>query len=74
MEGFSINNLTEKYISWTDRNYSVTVGDFYEQFGSGLILRAWEDRALGFNNSLGGARVTFNIKDIVEGKIGRAHV
>lgn len=40
MEGFSINNLTEKYISWTDRNYSVTVGDFYEQFGSGLILRA----------------------------------
>lgn len=28
MEGFSINNLTEKYISWTDRNYSVTVGDF----------------------------------------------
>mgnify|MGYP000771767395 FL=1 len=52
MEGFSINNLTEKYISWTDRNYSVTVGDFYEQFGSGLILRAWEDRALGFNNSL----------------------
>ena len=48
MEGFSINNLTEKYISWTDRNYSVTVGDFYEQFGSGLILRAWEDRALGF--------------------------
>ena len=69
MEGFSINNLTEKYISWTDRNYSVTVGDFYEQFGSGLILRAWEDRALGFNNSLGGARVTFNIKDIVEGKV-----
>ena len=69
MEGFSIKNLTEKYISWTDRNYSVTVGDFYEQFGSGLILRAWEDRALGFNNSLGGARVTFNIKDIVEGKV-----
>ena len=69
MEGFSINNLTEKYISWTDRNYSVTVGDFYEQFGSGLILRAWEDRALGFNNSLGGARVTCNIEDIVEGKV-----
>ena len=34
-----------------------------------MILRAWEDRALGFNNSLGGARVTFNIKDIVEGKV-----
>lgn len=35
MEGFSINNLTEKYISWTDRNYSVTVGDFYERSAAG---------------------------------------
>lgn len=60
--------LPEKYIAWTDRNYSVTLGDFYEQFGSGLVLRAWEDRTLGFNNSLGGGRVTFNIKDILAGK------
>ncbi|MEG1623126.1 MAG: DUF6029 family protein [Alistipes sp.] len=60
--------LPEKYIAWTDRSYSITLGDFYEQFGSGLILRAWEDRALGFNNSLGGARATFNIKNILAGK------
>ncbi len=65
---FDWGNLAGKYIAWTDRNFSVTVGDFYEQFGSGLILRSWEDRTLGFNNSLGGARVTFNIKDIVTGK------
>lgn len=65
LNGFGI---PQKYIAWTDRNYSITVGDFYEQFGSGLILRAWEDRALGFNNSLGGGRVTFNIKNILMGK------
>lgn len=57
-----------KYLAWTDRNYSITLGDFYEQFGSGMVLRAWEDRTLGFNNSLGGARVTFNVKDVLRAK------
>lgn len=66
LNGFGI---PEKYIMWTDRNYSITVGDFYEQFGSGLVLRAWEDRFLGFNNSLGGGRVTFNIKNLIQGKV-----
>jgi len=35
----------------------LTVGSFYEQFGSGLILRAWEDKSLGVDNSLNGVRV-----------------
>ena len=56
-EGFG---LPSKYLKWTDSYFSVTAGDFYEQFGSGLLLRSWEDRALGFNNSLGGLRVTAN--------------
>ncbi len=59
-QGFAIPT---KYVAWNDYNYSVTVGDYYEQFGSGLILRSWEDRQLGHNNSLGGARITFNTND-----------
>ena len=35
----------------------VTAGSFYEQFGNGFTLRAYEDRALGIDNSLYGARV-----------------
>lgn len=35
----------------------VTAGNFYEQFGNGLSLRAYEDRQLGIDNSLLGARV-----------------
>lgn len=65
LDGFG---LPEKYLAWTDRHWSVTLGDFYEQFGSGLVLRAWEDRALGFNNSLGGGRVTFDIGEVLQGK------
>lgn len=57
------------YAGWQNDFMSVTVGDFYEQFGSGLLLRTWEDRYLGLNNSLGGARLTFNIKDIVNIKV-----
>ena len=37
---------------------SITAGNFYEQFGSGMILRAYEDRYLGIDNSLRGLNVT----------------
>ena len=35
----------------------VTMGDYYEQFGSGFILRTYEERSLGIDNSLRGMRV-----------------
>ena len=34
-----------------------TVGTFYEQFGSGFILRAYEERSLGIDNSILGGRI-----------------
>ena len=58
-------DLTNYYVGWTDDSFSVTAGTFYEQFGSGLLFRSWEDRALGLNNAVMGARVTYNYKDIV---------
>lgn len=35
----------------------LTLGDFYEQFGSGFVLRTYEERSLGIDNSLRGARL-----------------
>ncbi len=46
-----------KYIQWADKNYEILLGDVYDQFGSGLIFRTFEDRQLGINNSLEGGRV-----------------
>ena len=60
--------LTNYYVSWTDDAFSVTAGTFYDQFGSGLLFRAWEDRSLGMNNAVMGARVTYNDKGIVSVK------
>ena len=57
--------LTNYYVKWSDEDFSVTAGTFYEQFGSGLLFRSWEDRALGLNNALTGARLTYSYKDIV---------
>lgn len=35
----------------------LTLGTYYEQFGSGFILRTYEERALGIDNSLLGGRL-----------------
>ncbi|MBP5340083.1 MAG: hypothetical protein J6Z14_12425 [Prevotella sp.] len=35
----------------------LTAGTFYEEFGSGFILRTYEERSLGLDNSLLGARL-----------------
>jgi hypothetical protein len=37
--------------------FEVTVGNFYEQFGSGMILRSYEERNLGFDNAFSGLRI-----------------
>lgn len=57
--------LASKYIQWQDANYSVLVGDVYDQFGNGLIFRSFEDRQLGINNSIEGGRVTVSFGNIV---------
>ena len=38
-------------------NNELTLGTFYEQFGSGFILRTYEERSLGIDNSLLGGRL-----------------
>lgn len=58
-----------KYVQWEDQNWGVRLGDIYDQFGSGLIFRAYEDRNLGFNNSLAGGRAYYNFNNMVNIKV-----
>ncbi|GET44801.1 DUF6029 family protein [Capnocytophaga felis] len=51
------------------KGIDITAGHFYEQFGSGLALRFWEDRALGINNALFGGRIKWNLSDIFQLKV-----
>ncbi|MGV6862420.1 MAG: DUF6029 family protein [Putridiphycobacter sp.] len=55
---FSGTGIGYKYAGYSNEMLDVTVGNFYEQFGSGMTFRAYEARALGVDNAMDG----FNIK------------
>ena len=64
-----LNMFLTKYVQWEDANWGVRLGDIYDQFGNGLIFRAYEDRALAFNNSLVGGRAHYNYNNMVNVKV-----
>ncbi len=47
------------YVKGKLKNLEVTAGSFYEQFGSGFILRAYEERSLGIDNHLLGGKIVY---------------
>jgi hypothetical protein len=58
---FKGTNLSTYYVSYKNDSIrlELTAGHFYEQFGSGLVFRSWEDRQLGIANSIAGAKVKY---------------
>ncbi|NPA35965.1 MAG: hypothetical protein GXO47_03845, partial [Chlorobi bacterium] len=49
--------LANKFVEYRNDFVTVTAGNFYEQFGNGLVLRSFEDRSLGYDNSFSGGRI-----------------
>ena len=47
------------YVKGHYKNVELTLGDYYEQFGSGFVLRTYEERSLGIDNALRGARLNY---------------
>ncbi|HEY1046612.1 MAG TPA: DUF6029 family protein, partial [Bacteroidia bacterium] len=45
-------------------NLNLTVGYFYDQFASGMIFRAYEERLLGLDYAIQGVRVKYNYKNL----------
>ena len=56
---YSGSGIGYRYAQYAGDQITVTVGNFYEQFGSGLILRSYEERALGLDNAMDGASIKF---------------
>ncbi len=48
--------LANFFASYDNGFIGVTVGDIYDQFGSGLVFRTYEEWSLGMDNSLRGIR------------------
>ena len=53
------NEFVFKYIQFTNNYLNITVGNYYEQFGSGLIFRSYEERAIGLNTAMDGVKIEF---------------
>ena len=54
---FDGTGIGMRYVGYQNSFVDVTLGTFYEQFGSGLALRTYEDRNLGYDNLLDGMRL-----------------
>ncbi len=69
---FDGTGIGMRYIGYSNGFVDVTLGSFYEQFGSGLSFRAYEDRALGYDNMMDGARIIVRPKTgiVIKGVYG----
>lgn len=65
LEGFDNRNdgvgVSNRFVQYQAERLNVTLGTFYEQFGNGLILRAYEDKAVDYDNALDGIRLKYTI-------------
>ena len=63
MQGFDPrfvgSGIPFKFATYKNDKLEATVGNFYEQFGSGILLRAYEERGLGYDNAFEGIRVRY---------------
>ncbi len=72
-EGYRGEGITYRYARFIRKKVDITAGNFYEQFGSGLTLRTYEERGLGLDNNLDGVRVIFTPAEgvVLKAVIGR---
>lgn len=62
-----------RFASYNSEKLDVTVGNFYEQFGNGIIFRSYQEWTLGIDNSIDGVRVKFSPKPgvSIKGIVGK---
>ncbi len=67
------NGIGYRFASYTNDDMTVTVGNYYEQFGNGLVFRTYEALGgLGYDNSMDGLRINYKLRDglYVKGIVG----
>jgi len=69
-EGYGVAN---KFVQYKNNFIDITIGNFYDEFGSGLIFRTYFDSNLGIDNSINGSRIKINPTEgiYITGLIGK---
>ena len=57
---FNGNGIPYRFAQYNVNGLDVTVGNFYEQFGNGLIFRSYEEKTLGIDNVMDGVRLKYS--------------
>lgn len=72
-EGFRGEGIAFRFLRFEKDGLEVTVGNYYEQFGSGMIFRSFEERGLGLDNAMDGIRLRYRPAKgfYLKGVIGR---
>lgn len=75
-EGFQGQGIPYRFARYKKDGYDITVGNYYEQFGSGLVFRAYEERGLGLDNAMDGLRIIADISPGITAKamVGRQRI
>lgn len=70
------SGIPYRFARYKRKDIDITVGNFYEQFGSGLCFRSYEERGLLWDNSVDGMRVVLTPKEwlTLKGIYGRQRV
>ena len=63
LSSYSDQGLGFWYISKEVKNLKITAGNFYDQFGSGIVFRSYEDRGLGVDYAMSGIKLDYKIND-----------
>jgi hypothetical protein len=68
---YKLNSIPYRYAKYAVDELEVTVGNYYEQFGSGMILRAYEEKGLGIDNVFDGVRLKYMVSGFyLKGMVG----
>ena len=57
---FKGNGIAFRYATYNIDGLEVTAGNYYEQLGSGLIFRSYEEKGLGIDNAMDGVRLKYS--------------
>ena len=70
---FKGEGIPFRFARYAKDDFDITVGNYYEQFGTGLIFRAYREAGLGLDNAMDGLRLIYEpVKGLnVTGIIGR---
>lgn len=63
------NGIPYRFFQYSMKDLDITVGNFYEQFGNGQVLRAYEERGLGIDNVFDGVRLKYRPYSGIEMKL-----